>query len=549
MKKVIIGLVLAALAIAALTGVLVTCENAALETLVNEGVGAADKKAAQDGEEDDDEDDDEDYEDEEEEEDDDDDEEEGDGTVTSITLSRTTLPLAIGGAMTLTATTVPAGAAVTWSSTKPDVASVTAAGLVTALKGGTARIKAKAGKKTATCTVTVASAAAEKEEEDGVDWGDLEDDYDASDDNYTPVTVTSITLNETSLTLAIGGTAQLTATTVPAGAAVRWLYKGDAVSVDADGTVTAVKGGTAQVAAIAGGKRMICDVMVSKSPGLYEGLSATSKLESASVNLAAAFAWIKENGMADGGEYTIVLGENENDTTTTDYYIGTGNSSAATGTGSKKNLTITLRGINKDITITKTAAGTLFTVSGANAQDTPHLILENITLKGYNLNNQALVVVGVNAKPAQLAKLTMNDGSRITGNVSSIRGAVAVRLFEGGRFTMEKGSSIDNNESTSTASSACGGVGGLVGSQFTMKGGIISGNKSAGTMTAAVSISGTFKKTGGIIYGTNETDTSLKNTPATGRVIKCVDNWRDSTAGETVELDSTKTGTSGGWEN
>jgi uncharacterized protein (TIGR02145 family) len=77
--------------------------------------------------------------------------------VESIRLNKTTLTIAIGESTALTATTVPANAAVTWTSDN-DNAVVDANGKVTGKAEGTAVITAKAGDKTATCTVTVRGA-------------------------------------------------------------------------------------------------------------------------------------------------------------------------------------------------------------------------------------------------------------------------------------------------------------------------------------------------------------------------------------------------------
>jgi hypothetical protein len=81
--------------------------------------------------------------------------------VTGVTLNKSTLALTVDGKETLTATVAPADASdksVTWSSSDAAVASVSAVGQVTAVKVGTATIKATSaadGAKFAECTVTV----------------------------------------------------------------------------------------------------------------------------------------------------------------------------------------------------------------------------------------------------------------------------------------------------------------------------------------------------------------------------------------------------------
>lgn len=79
--------------------------------------------------------------------------------VTSISLNKSTLTLAVGAKEMLTATTLPANATdktVTFTTTDPAIATVTQGGEVTAVKVGTATITATTSNaKTATCDVTV----------------------------------------------------------------------------------------------------------------------------------------------------------------------------------------------------------------------------------------------------------------------------------------------------------------------------------------------------------------------------------------------------------
>lgn len=86
-------------------------------------------------------------------------EETGDTEITSVTLNRSTLTLEAGKTRKLSATVLPTSATdktVAWSSSKPDVASVSSNGTVTAIKAGTAVITATAvNGKNASCTVTV----------------------------------------------------------------------------------------------------------------------------------------------------------------------------------------------------------------------------------------------------------------------------------------------------------------------------------------------------------------------------------------------------------
>ena len=78
--------------------------------------------------------------------------------VTGIKLNKTELKLFEGASETLVATVEPSDATdktVTWTSDKPEVATVDANGKVTAVAEGEATITAQAGDKTATCKVTI----------------------------------------------------------------------------------------------------------------------------------------------------------------------------------------------------------------------------------------------------------------------------------------------------------------------------------------------------------------------------------------------------------
>ncbi len=80
--------------------------------------------------------------------------------VTGVLLDKTTATLRLGESLTLTPTIAPATAtnkAVTWTSSTPANAMVTAAGVITGLAVGTSTITVKTtdGAKTATCVVTV----------------------------------------------------------------------------------------------------------------------------------------------------------------------------------------------------------------------------------------------------------------------------------------------------------------------------------------------------------------------------------------------------------
>lgn len=124
--------------------------------------------------------------------------------VTSVTLSKTSLSLAVGGSETLTATVLPSNAtdaSVTWTTSSASVATVSD-GLVTAVAAGSATITATAGSKSATCTVTVSESSS------GSD-GTL-DTYSQSTGttSYSSYTITNSTSDANSV-LVTGGTLTL----------------------------------------------------------------------------------------------------------------------------------------------------------------------------------------------------------------------------------------------------------------------------------------------------------------------------------------------------
>ena len=162
--------------------------------------------------------------------------------VTSITLDKTSLSMQVGETETITATVSPYNATdktITWNSSDVSVATVVD-GKVTAKKSGTATITAKSGIYTADCTVTIT------------------------------VNTESVILDKTSLELAVGEAAQLTATVKPDDATdktVTWSSSDESVAKVENGKVTAVKSGKATVTAKCGGKTAECAVTVTVPTG------------------------------------------------------------------------------------------------------------------------------------------------------------------------------------------------------------------------------------------------------------------------------------------
>ncbi|MDR1131341.1 MAG: Ig-like domain-containing protein [Oscillospiraceae bacterium] len=146
--------------------------------------------------------------------------------VTGVDLTPSTLKVAAGVSSALTATVKPADAtdkSVIWTSSNPGVAEVSADGVVTGIKAGTATITATTvdGAKKDTCSVTVTQP------------------------------VLGVSLDAATITLAKGKTQKLIAAVSPADAtdkSLTWSSNNKTVAtVSSTGTVTALKAGTATV--------------------------------------------------------------------------------------------------------------------------------------------------------------------------------------------------------------------------------------------------------------------------------------------------------------
>ena len=166
--------------------------------------------------------------------------------VTGVSLDRSSLSLTEGDTQLLTATVSPSDASdksVTWSSNNTSIAMVSPSGLVTAISPGSAMITVKTedGGKTATCSVTV---QAQK------------------------VSVTGVSLDKTSLSLAVGDTQTLTATVTPSNATdqtVTWSSSNTSVAtVSSTGVVYAKAAGSATITVKTndGAKTATCAVTV-----------------------------------------------------------------------------------------------------------------------------------------------------------------------------------------------------------------------------------------------------------------------------------------------
>ena len=158
----------------------------------------------------------------------------------SISINKTELSLNKGQSETLVVTIVPEDATertIVWSTTNASVASINQNGLVTAISGGEATIKAKVGEKEATCVVKVT------------------------------VPVESISLDKTSAELIEGESLSLVATVKPDDATdkmVSWASLNPNIATVSEGKITAIKEGETEVTASIGTIKATCHVSVKK---------------------------------------------------------------------------------------------------------------------------------------------------------------------------------------------------------------------------------------------------------------------------------------------
>ena len=159
--------------------------------------------------------------------------------VESVSINGRDVTMQAGETKTLSATVSPSNATnkkVTWSTSNPMVASVDNSGTITARKAGTVTIKATAGGKSASVTVTIEEAP--------------------------PAPYASVKIDGGDFSVKAGETRQLTAkllaadgTEVTSDDALTWHSSNTAVaSVDANGLVTGVAKGTANITVTVGGK-------------------------------------------------------------------------------------------------------------------------------------------------------------------------------------------------------------------------------------------------------------------------------------------------------
>ena len=267
--------------------------------------------------------------------------------VETVSLSETTLTLVEGETKVLTAEIAPADAenqSVTWSTSDKSVVTVED-GTVTAIKAGEATVTATANDKgsvKAECKVTVTAAK---------------------------VAVTGVSLDKTTLTLAAGENAKLTAKVTPANAtnkSVTWSSSDEAIAtVDSEGKVTANAAGTATITATtkAGGKTAECKVTVMGTGVAVTGVS----LDKTTLTLTAG-----ENAKltatvapANATNKNVTWSSSNGAVATVDSEGKVTANAAGTAT-----ITVTTEDGNKTATCTVTVTGTSVAVTGVSLDKT-----------------------------------------------------------------------------------------------------------------------------------------------------------------------------------
>jgi len=180
-------------------------------------------------------------------------------------------------------------------------------------------------------------------------------------------------------------------------------------------------------------------------------------------------------------------------------------------------------------------------ILNGNGSDLPVIYVEEGG--AFIMNNGSTITGNFDSAVSSYGTFTMNGGT-INGNKANtmyLLNAGGVNIY-GGTFTMNDGI-IRNNIANTTG----GGVF-IDGGTFIMNGGTISGNKAIGTFSNGggvfLTINGSFIKTGGTIDDTNEADIGKVAYAAATNGNK----YRETTAGPTDNMDSTKEGSAGGWE-
>jgi len=196
--------------------------------------------------------------------------------------------------------------------------------------------------------------------------------------------------------------------------------------------------------------------------------------------------WNGFTGLAANSSWTIYVAES---------FSANANTTGGNTFGQASDVTII--GANNQISLGTTTNGSLLVVGAGQT-----VIMGNLKLAGKSSNNAVLVMVN--------GSLTMNSGE-ISGNKCSTANGGGV-CVSGGSFLMEGSAVVSGNAAMNGGGVYITGSGAI----FELNGGTIAGNTaSSGGGGIAVVSDGSFSFNEGVVYGTNESDTTLRNTANT----------------------------------
>jgi fibronectin type 3 domain-containing protein len=328
--------------------------------------------------------------------------------------------------------------------------------------------------------------------------------------------------------------------------------------------------------------------------------------------LAAAFTWINNNASSDR-TYTIVAKANEsiaqimiNAYSSTNIILSGGTTEKTISLSSngslftvsygtltlENNITLQGRSSNNASLVRLNSSGTLVMKAGSKIQNNTVTMNDSdscgggVYINGGTLTMDGGTISGNRVEATSSSSSYSNTYTRAKGggvyfysgtfiiNNGTISNNTAysnkfptagggIYIDDGEIFTMNGGTISDNTTESSsilaTSYTYGGGVAAWNSSTFAMQGGTISGNsvKSADNrLGGGVYVrSDKFTKTGGTIYGSNASPTTLQNTAkntdsghAVYALVGSTTLKRNNTAGTTVSMDSSRVGSAGGWE-
>jgi len=234
-----------------------------------------------------------------------------------------------------------------------------------------------------------------------------------------------------------------------------------------------------------------CLCFTSCGPSAAEIAIRSAPSVEAVTGLRNKLIWLKGNAQS-GGSYLIEIDTDEQ-------VGGLFNSSLEFSYKDKSNITITLKGIGSNRTISSREVGTVLSIGSGVT-----LILdENITIKGLNtpvMNAFEAPKTGPLVSVFTEGKLIMNDGSTIIGNWNANDNGGGVYVAAGGTFIMKGGVITGNQVRTIRPNFAASSKDKMVfdASALSKGAGVYVSGESTFLVKAP---SGTFTKTGGTITG------------------------------------------------